>query len=256
VIKSLIDPPKTLQDRLRNAEFLGVRAVPLYGQAADEIDSLLLQLAAAERSQQGYYNEAAEGWTKFRELERWSVEAKKVLSDALAGNCGYLGTAWCERARRCLYGVVDADQERSEFIARAVRTAERMYTTMQHERDEAVRKMSAALWAFDAFIERCARPSLRMTFGSESSIWKIRNALVEGDKPAGWVAVETESEAAYKRIAALKSKLAAAEKDAARYRWLRDDNGYAPEESFARGGDDLDKLCDEGIAEGNDEIAE
>lgn len=35
--------------------------------------------------------------------------------------------------------------------------------------------------------------------------------------------------------------------DAARYRWLRDGNGYAPEEGFARGGAYLDRLCDEGI---------
>lgn len=37
--------------------------------------------------------------------------------------------------------------------------------------------------------------------------------------------------------------------DAARYRWLRADNAYAPEEAMVRGGDGLDKLCDEGISE-------
>jgi hypothetical protein len=36
--------------------------------------------------------------------------------------------------------------------------------------------------------------------------------------------------------------------DAARYRWLRDDNAYAPEEALVRGGEELDKLCDDGIA--------
>ena len=39
----------------------------------------------------------------------------------------------------------------------------------------------------------------------------------------------------------------ALERDAERYRWLRDGNGYAPEENFARGGEELDKLCDKGI---------
>lgn len=42
--------------------------------------------------------------------------------------------------------------------------------------------------------------------------------------------------------------------DAARYRWLRDGNGYAPEEEMVRGGEDLDKLCDDGIAERTGEI--
>lgn len=37
--------------------------------------------------------------------------------------------------------------------------------------------------------------------------------------------------------------------DAARYRWLRDGNAYAPEESQVSGYDALDALCDEGIAE-------
>lgn len=36
--------------------------------------------------------------------------------------------------------------------------------------------------------------------------------------------------------------------DAIRYRWLRDENAYAPEENFVRGGQDLDRLCDDGIA--------
>lgn len=38
-------------------------------------------------------------------------------------------------------------------------------------------------------------------------------------------------------------------RDAARYRWLRDDHAYAPEEEVVRGGEDLDKLCDAGLAE-------
>lgn len=34
---------------------------------------------------------------------------------------------------------------------------------------------------------------------------------------------------------------------ARRYRWLRDGNAYAPEEEMVRGGDELDKLCDESM---------
>jgi hypothetical protein len=47
---------------------------------------------------------------------------------------------------------------------------------------------------------------------------------------------------------ALQDKLASCELDAARYRWLRDDNAYAPEEDMVRGGPELDRLCDEAIA--------
>ena len=36
--------------------------------------------------------------------------------------------------------------------------------------------------------------------------------------------------------------------DACRYAWLRDGNAYAPEESYVRGGIDLDNLCDSEIA--------
>jgi hypothetical protein len=42
------------------------------------------------------------------------------------------------------------------------------------------------------------------------------------------------------------------QRDARRYRWLRDDNAYAPEEAQARGGIELDKLCDEGTANDQD----
>lgn len=42
-------------------------------------------------------------------------------------------------------------------------------------------------------------------------------------------------------------EIMALQRDALRYRWLRDGNGYAPEENYARGGDDLDRLCDQGI---------
>lgn len=37
--------------------------------------------------------------------------------------------------------------------------------------------------------------------------------------------------------------------DAARYRWLRNGNGYVPEEEGVTGWEDLDQLCDEGLAE-------
>lgn len=40
-------------------------------------------------------------------------------------------------------------------------------------------------------------------------------------------------------------------RDAARYRWLRDGNAYRPEELSVTGGDDLDSLCDDGLAGGN-----
>jgi hypothetical protein len=42
-------------------------------------------------------------------------------------------------------------------------------------------------------------------------------------------------------------ELAALKRDAARYRWLRDGNAYAPEEAMIHGGSELDELCDEGI---------
>lgn len=37
-------------------------------------------------------------------------------------------------------------------------------------------------------------------------------------------------------------------RDASRYRWLRADNAYAPEENMVMGGEELDSLCDRGIA--------
>jgi hypothetical protein len=46
----------------------------------------------------------------------------------------------------------------------------------------------------------------------------------------------------------LIQRLEAAEKDAARYRWLRDDNAYWPEEQGITGGMDLDASIDEAIA--------
>ncbi|MBR8362126.1 hypothetical protein KDW55_02185 [Burkholderia sp. AU19243] len=52
-------------------------------------------------------------------------------------------------------------------------------------------------------------------------------------------------------VATLRAELEAAaadKRDADRYRWLRDDNAYAPEEACIKGGADLDELCDDGIA--------
>lgn len=46
-MSKLINPPRTLQDRLRNAEWLAAGECPLYGTAADEIDRLLLRLGRA-----------------------------------------------------------------------------------------------------------------------------------------------------------------------------------------------------------------
>lgn len=51
-------------------------------------------------------------------------------------------------------------------------------------------------------------------------------------------------------LEARRNALSAAELlrlDARRYRWLRDDNAYAPEEAMIRGGVELDLLCDAGI---------
>lgn len=45
-------------------------------------------------------------------------------------------------------------------------------------------------------------------------------------------------------VRALISRLRAAERDAARYRWLREDRGYFPEEEGLRGGDELDTAID------------
>jgi hypothetical protein len=48
--------------------------------------------------------------------------------------------------------------------------------------------------------------------------------------------------------AAVRERCAQVDADAARYRWLRAGNAYAPEEECVDGGDELDQLCDEGIA--------
>lgn len=53
-------------------------------------------------------------------------------------------------------------------------------------------------------------------------------------------------------VRALNVRLEQAEKDAARYRWLRDDHAYWPEEHYVRGGDELDELID-GEMRGGDE---
>lgn len=50
-------------------------------------------------------------------------------------------------------------------------------------------------------------------------------------------------------VAGLREQLRTAERDAARYRWLRNGNAYAPEEVHVRGGNELDEICDDGIAE-------
>lgn len=48
--------------------------------------------------------------------------------------------------------------------------------------------------------------------------------------------------------ACARENAGAAFRDAERYRWLRAGNAYMPEENFVRGGEDLDKLCDEALA--------
>lgn len=46
----------------------------------------------------------------------------------------------------------------------------------------------------------------------------------------------------------LQAEIEVLRKDAERYRYLRDGNAYEPEEQVARGWEELDSLCDEGIA--------
>jgi hypothetical protein len=53
---------------------------------------------------------------------------------------------------------------------------------------------------------------------------------------------------AKKVAAAIYAERARANKDAERYRWLRDGNAYVPEEQMCTGGEYLDEICDEGIA--------
>lgn len=55
----------------------------------------------------------------------------------------------------------------------------------------------------------------------------------------------TLASAAEAEATRLRGELARVERDAARYRWLRDDNAYVPEEQGIRGGVELDELCDE-----------
>jgi hypothetical protein len=43
---------------------------------------------------------------------------------------------------------------------------------------------------------------------------------------------------------ALRAEVEQLRKDAERYRWLRDDNAYFPEEEMIRGGDELDAAID------------
>ena len=62
---------------------------------------------------------------------------------------------------------------------------------------------------------------------------------LQGEEPARAIFATILLEAA--------ADLDSLKRDAARYRWLRDGNAYAPEESFVTGGEELDELCDEGI---------
>jgi hypothetical protein len=52
-------------------------------------------------------------------------------------------------------------------------------------------------------------------------------------------------------LAPIRDHIANLERDAARYRWLRNGNAYVPEEEHVRGGEELDKLCDAGISVGD-----
>lgn len=50
--------------------------------------------------------------------------------------------------------------------------------------------------------------------------------------------------------AAIEAYVVSLEADAARYRWLRDDNGYWPEENHVEGGEELDERIDAILAGG------
>lgn len=67
----------------------------------------------------------------------------------------------------------------------------------------------------------------------DREITMLVNSLVDRDE---WDAVEC--------IRSLQSRLESMEKDAARYRWLRDSNAYEPEEAGVVGGIELDDLID------------
>ena len=49
---------------------------------------------------------------------------------------------------------------------------------------------------------------------------------------------------------ALRAQLAEAQRDAERYRWLREGNGYYPEEIGEPGGDRMDAAIDAALAKG------
>jgi hypothetical protein len=61
-----------------------------------------------------------------------------------------------------------------------------------------------------------------------------------------WLAFEDRD--ATDQTKAVLAELATLRRDAARYQWLRDGNAYAPKEAMVHGGEELDELCDEGIA--------
>lgn len=65
-----------------------------------EVDKLKLQLAEEKKLSQGYYDEAAKGWLKFRDAERLNDELKKTIC---AGICGvdFPGFAVGEHMLRC-----------------------------------------------------------------------------------------------------------------------------------------------------------
>ena len=54
---------------------------------------------------------------------------------------------------------------------------------------------------------------------------------------------------ALERVDAMKAECEKLRKDAERYRWLRDGNGYYPEENYLRGGVELDAAIDAAMQE-------
>lgn len=56
--------------------------------------------------------------------------------------------------------------------------------------------------------------------------------------------LEMDSEQLINELLKRDAEIKALRKDAERYRWLRDDNAYFPEEHYIRGGQELDEEID------------
>lgn len=73
-------------------------------------------------------------------------------------------------------------------------------------------------------------------------------ALEEDEATEAWNKALQDAEQLI--LAAAPEAMTEFERDAARYRWLRDGNAYAPEEAEVTGGDALDRLIDDALPKG------